>query len=566
MVLVMRRPDAASVAQRHLMDGEGALPTGASRIEGRPDIPAGRSRWNPSLRSAALFLAVLPLLAVSAAAEPVVAGLEPVETCFVAPPEDIAADTGAYECGYVVVPENHAEPGDRMVRLGYVRLPARSGVSKAPFFMMAGGPGSSLLQPDTFRLLGNGFLGALRDDRDIVILEQRGALNSIPALTCPSTGPETWLVVRFGLDRAEAAELGRQSFRDCVDQARAHGIDLAQYNSLAIAADVNLAREALGYERIVYYGASYGAQLGQHVMRDYPGILEAVILDGASALSVKSWVEYRVVDVDEGVEHLVATCEADRKCDEAYDIRALIDEAMGLFDEGPITTAFTDPADPGTSIPLTFDEHELAAQIFELQTGQIFIRSLPAFLDSMVADGRESMAQVFGAVLGQEVLAARNAGPGEMATLSHAAVVCSDDPVTSPDDMILPEGASRYARVFGQQILDQYMALCETVDVPTLPDDTDIDPVADVPTLVLSGWLDVRTPTGRSLEVAKALPNALLVTFWQGSHVQLGEVNLCAAQIVEDFVADPAAEIDLSCVEEFPALGFVLPDGTISVD
>jgi hypothetical protein len=157
----------------------------------------------------------------------------------------------------------------------------------------------------------------------------------------------------------------------------------------------------------------------------------------------------------------------------------------------------------------------------------------------MVADGRKSMAQVFGAVLGQEVLAARNAGPGEMATLSHAAVVCSDDPVTSPDDMILPKGASRYARVFGPRILEQYMALCETVDVPTLPDDTEIDPFADVPTLVLSGWLDVRTPTGRSLEVAKALPNALLVTFWQGSHVQLGEANLCAAQIVRDFVADP---------------------------
>lgn len=138
MVLAMRPPVAASVAQRHLMHGEGALPTGASRAEGRPDIPPGRRPRNPSLRSAALFLAALPLLAVSAAAEPVVAMLERVETCFVAPPDDIAADTGAYECGYVVVPENHAAPGDRMVRLGYVRLPARSGVSKAPFLMMAG--------------------------------------------------------------------------------------------------------------------------------------------------------------------------------------------------------------------------------------------------------------------------------------------------------------------------------------------------------------------------------------------------------------------------------------------
>ena len=54
------------------------------------------------------------------------------------------------------------------------------------------------------------------------------------------------------------------------------------------AADVNAVREALGYDRIIYYGASYGSQLGQHVMRDFPEILEAVVLDGAEALSARA--------------------------------------------------------------------------------------------------------------------------------------------------------------------------------------------------------------------------------------------------------------------------------------
>jgi hypothetical protein len=39
--------------------------------------------------------------------------------------------------------------------------------------------------------------------------------------------------------------------------------------------------KTLGYEQITYCGASYGSQLGQHVMRDFPESLEAVVLDGA---------------------------------------------------------------------------------------------------------------------------------------------------------------------------------------------------------------------------------------------------------------------------------------------
>lgn len=492
--------------------------------------------------------------------------VEAVETCFVAPPDDVASEIGEFDCGYVVVPENRDAPDGARVRLGFVRLPARGEATEAPMFMMAGGPGSTLLKPITFSLFSERFLGPLRENRDIVILEERGSFHSVPALDCPLLDRLAWTANHWGLDRDASRDLFRAFFADCVAQARAHGIDLSQYNSLAIAADIDAARRALGYGRIVYYGASYGAQLGQHMMRDYPETLEAVILDGASALSVRSWMQDRVINVDEGVEHLVATCEADGKCAEAYDIRALLDRAMALFDEGPIAATYTDPNDAGTTVDLVLTEEDLAMAVFEMQTGQIFIRTLPAMLHLAVAEGRQSMATVLGENVGRKVVEARDTTGGGIATLMHAAVVCSEDPVTSVDDMIVPEDASRFARVFGQSVLEEYIALCDVVDVPELPDGTDTDPVVDVPTLVLSGWLDVRTPTARSLEVAKALPNATLVTFWEGTHVQLGEVNLCAGQIVRAFVADPSAGIDPSCIDEIPARGFVLPDMTMSID
>lgn len=493
-------------------------------------------------------------------------GIEHLQSCFVQPPEDNNAQIGPFDCGYVIVPENHQDPGDTIVRLGFVRLPAFGQASESPVFMLSGGPGNTLLQPVTFSLFADGLLGPLRENRDIVILEERGAPHSEPSLDCPLLHRLPWMSNQFGLDRQGAKALYREIFSDCVAQARAHGVDLSQYNSLAIAADIEMARRAFGYDRIVYYGASYGSQLGQHMMRDYPDSLESVILDGASALSVRSWMEDRVVNVDEGLEHLVATCEADAKCAEAYDIRALLDQAMSLFADGPIPARYTDPNNPDITVDLMLSEEDFAMAVFEMQTGQIFIRSLPAMLHLAVADGRDSMAKVLGEIVGQKIVASRDASAGGIATLMHAAVVCSDDPVRSADDMIVPEKASRYAKVFGKAVLDEYLTYCNAVNVPPLPDETDVDPVVGVPTLLLSGWLDVRTPTARSLEVTKALPHATLVTFWEGTHVQLAEVNICAANIVRDFVADPSSEIDTSCVDEIPERGFVLPDFSISVD
>lgn len=109
--------------------------------------------------------------------------------------------------------------------------------------------------------------------------------------------------------------------------ARNIGSDLAQYNSVRIAADVDSARQALGDGRIALCGASYRAQLGQHFGRDFPDSLEAVVLEGANSLSRKSWVEERARNVDVGVRILAALCDADARCAEACDIPWLIDQA-----------------------------------------------------------------------------------------------------------------------------------------------------------------------------------------------------------------------------------------------
>lgn len=75
--------------------------------------------------------------------------------------------------------------------------------------------------------------------------------------------------------------------------------------------------------------------------------------------------------------------------------------------------------------------------------------------------------------------------------------------------------------------------------------------MVDVPTLILSGGLDAATPTYRSEIVDRSLPDARLVVFPAGTHVQLGAVNECAARIMVSFIEEPSAPLPTDCLSGY---------------
>ena len=57
----------------------------------------------------------------STQASQVTGRVEPVEPCFVAPPEGTGFDID-YDCGYIVLPENASKPDGREVKLDFLRV------------------------------------------------------------------------------------------------------------------------------------------------------------------------------------------------------------------------------------------------------------------------------------------------------------------------------------------------------------------------------------------------------------------------------------------------------------
>jgi pimeloyl-ACP methyl ester carboxylesterase len=77
-----------------------------------------------------------------------------------------------------------------------------------------------------------------------------------------------------------------------------------------------------------------------------------------------------------------------------------------------------------------------------------------------------------------------------------------------------------------------------------------------IPTLLLAGQLDVQTPTAWARQAARSLPNGRLVELpWLG-HVASAQ-HICPAGIVVQFVEDPAANLDTTCIEKLRAPRFL---------
>lgn len=486
--------------------------------------------------------------------------VEAAPECFVQAPDTLAAN-GGMDCGYVVVPQNRANGPDGEARLAYLRIRSAGEAVQPPLFMLAGGPGQTLIKDDMLLLFQPQLLGPALANRDVVLMEQRGTYRSKPSLDCPEALGVGLEALTAGLDSRSAEKLSLERLRACIDRHKTAGVDFASYNNVESAGDVDDMRAALGYDRIVYYGSSYATLLGEYVMRLYPDSLAAVILDGTETQTMQSWIESRAINAQWGIDNLTRLCTDQPGCNGAYDLPALVDAALDLFNDGPITLSVPLPEGTAdtTEVEVTVTAGDLAEQIYGLQTSKYGVAALPAELMQLVAGGREAVGEALGTAGVTAAAAAHGSSEIEEMLLMHAAMVCSDDPVHSLDE-IRTEGAGRYATLFANTAGKTYVDLCALIDVPQLPNSFDADVISDIPTLVLSGGLDVQTPYFQSEKVVESLSNATHVIFPAGLHVQIANVNRCATRVLLSFLAAPESTPDTACAAEEQPLPFVLPD------
>jgi pimeloyl-ACP methyl ester carboxylesterase len=193
---------------------------------------------------------------------------------------DDSASTTAVQCSSLEVPYDYDNPSAGTFTL-YVKLRPATDPSLRIGSMMVnpGGPGfggSSLADDADYY-----FSSDLTDHFDIIAWDPRGTGKSTPAVDCVD-GYDQY----FGLDSPPDSPEEKQALVDASqafnDECMANSGEILPYISTqASATDMNSIRQALGEDKISYFGFSYGSELGATWATMFPHTVRAAVLDGA---------------------------------------------------------------------------------------------------------------------------------------------------------------------------------------------------------------------------------------------------------------------------------------------
>ena len=437
------------------------------------------------------------------------------------------------ECAWLVVPEMRDHPSGKSVRLAVAVVRAKNPIT-TPLVMLHGGPGLSGLRI----FLPFATSSEIARTRDMVIYDQRGAGYSEPKL-CPDYGAIEDSARRLRTT-AERDKLWDVRDRACVASLRAQGIDPAAYNTSASARDLIDLRKALGYATWDVFSSSYGARLAQEAMRQDVRGIRSVVMASPVGLGPERHAEVGL-SIQRAFESVWKGCAAQTSCHAAFpnvaeDFYALYDELSRNPLPAPVKR------DNGVVDTVWIDGKRLVSSIRNDILGRPGrLARLPLLVNELRRGDRARA---------EEILAGfdTNTGSTNQQVLIHL-VNCYD--IYGP--------AFRAARDSANALAHPAFRSDQLNDCPIwqtrFADPSEHKPVrSDIPTLILSGRFDDRTPTEQARRIAATLSHAYLYEFPNEGHD--ARIAGCHLAILMQFFENPFRAPEASCIGTIPPILF----------
>ncbi len=447
-------------------------------------------------------------------------------------------------CTDLPVPLDRSGAAPGTIALGVARELSGSTPSASAVLALAGGPGQAALPFGEFAAQA---LAPALHGRDMLVFDQRGTGSSDP-LSCPALESPRGTIERV--------------FAACAEQI---GHARGAFTTQETVQDIEALRRATGYQKLVLYGTSYGTKVALEYAERYPDHVEALVLDS-------------VVPTDGPEPFAIPTFEA---------LPGVLRE---LCSQNACAGITAEPVADLAGLIARLRRHPLAGSVYDglghRHNARLNERSL---LDVLLAG---DLNPALRALLPAAVRSALRGDPDPLLRLQalseglipnvptgHGADASTQETdealfvVTTCEEAPFPwqrsaPAATRLAEAMGFlntqpasefAPFDQRTALdaslvgaCSAWPYASSPPPA---PAAlpDVPTLILSGAQDLRTPTSGALKVAARIPGASVeVVPFTGHSVIGSDLTGCAAKAVASFFAGTAVE---PCTDAKDVLG-----------
>jgi pimeloyl-ACP methyl ester carboxylesterase len=453
------------------------------------------------------------------------------------------ANGSAFSCTSlsVALERTGAVPGT--ISLSVERRLAGAAPSRDAVVALAGGPGQAALPLAEF--IAQAIAPAL-GSRDLLVFDQRGTGASDP-LSCSAL-------------EVFSTEPVSQLFEQCASEI---GPARGAFTTQESVQDIEALRQAGGYEKLVLYGTSYGTKVALEYAERYPQNVEALVLDS-------------VVPTDGPEPFAIPTFEA---------IVGVLDE---LCANGACAGITSNPVGDIASLAAQLRKRTLSGSVYDgsgrrhsstldedglleiLEAGDLnpALRALlPAAVQSALRHDPDPLLRLH---LLSEGLIPNVPKEGtaeasqEIDETLFVTTTCEESPFP------WQRTASRNARLaealaflHAQPASDFYPFDAVTAYANSLvpgcagwPDASaappPVSPLPNVPTLILSGEQDLRTPTADARRVAALIPDAqLLLVPFTGHSVLGSDLSDCSSLAVSAFFAGHAIQPCTTTINPF---------------
>jgi pimeloyl-ACP methyl ester carboxylesterase len=427
----------------------------------------------------------------------------------------------AARCGSLRVFEDRAGAQGRSIDLRVAVVPAlASNPRPDPLFLLVGGPGQAATEA------GAQVAERLRDvlsHRDIVLVDQRGTGHSNP-LRCESDQ-------HHPLEELFAPRPSADETRAC---HAALDADTRMYATPSAMDDLDDVRAALGYESINLWGGSYGTRAALVYLRQHPGRVRSLVLDGSAPFAM-TLPMYAARDAQRALDLLFEDCRKDSDCQRAFPFAR--ERFQALLDElGPagLDVDVTHPLS-GAPLALHIERAGLASAVRNL----LYVPELAGLLPLAVerASGGD-----FGVFIASADAFSRGVS---VSTGMFLSIVCAEDVPRIDAARAMEVSGGTF---LGGDWLGDMRAECDSWPAAQLPASYFEPVVSDVPTLLLSGNLDPVTPPSWGELVAAGLSRSRHVIVPGAGH---GTTPIgCVPELITEFIEHrDAAALDTACVE-----------------